>query len=369
MMAIVTLQEYVPRFVITVGGQVLELGFTVDVQSVSVTDNCNDADSFTFSMRDRYPDPGRARFPGSGPLEWMDGGLLEEGKEVKIELGYRGAAMQTLIGVITSVSPTFPESGVPTLQVQGRSLYDRLNKQCTNKAFKAKTDSDIAQEIAALPEVGLSSSVDPTKAEHPLLSSESGTYANILRRRADRIGYELTVKERTLYFEQPRYLVDKGPALTLEWGRNLKSFTPTLSTYKKVTHVTVRASQTSYAKGKDPLEGSVGPGDEGAKMGKETASQIAQRISGKNEIFLDDHSAVSQEEAKLMARARLEASSLDFISGSGACNGNPRLKARTLIELKGVGKRFSGNYYVTSATHTIDGSGYRTTFQVKRNGI
>jgi uncharacterized protein len=368
-MATINLQEYVPRYAITVGGQVLELGFSVDVQSVSVTDNANDADSFTFSVRDRYPDPQRARFPGGGSLEWMDSRLLEEGADVTIEFGYRNGGMQKLIGIITTVSPSFPESGVPIIQIQGRSLYDRLNKQCTNKAFKAKTDSDVAREIAALPEIGLSSRVDSTTVEHPLLSSESGTFANILRHRADRIGYELTVKERTLYFEQPRYLVDRGPALTLEWGRNLRSFAPTLSTYKKVTNVGVRSSQTSYAKGKDALEGSVGPGDERVKMGNESASEITMRLSGKNEIFLDDHSAVSQEEALLMARAKLEASSLDFISGSGACKGNPSLRARTILELKGLGKRFSGNYYVTSATHSIDGSGYQTTFQVKRNGI
>jgi uncharacterized protein len=368
-MTTINLQEYVPRYVITVGGQVLELGFTVDVQSVSVTDNANDADSFAFSVRDRYPDPQRARFPGGGTLEWMDSGLLEEGADVTIEFGYRGGVMQKLIGVITTVSPSFPESGVPSIQIQGRSLYDRLNKQCTNKAFKAKTDSDIAQEIAALPEIGLSSRVNATTAEHPLLSSESGTFANILRRRADRIGYELTVKERMLYFEQPRYLVDKGPVLALEWGRNLKSFAPTLSTYKKVTHVSVRSSQTSYAKGKDALEAGVGPGDERVKFGNESASEITMRLFGKNEIFVDDHSAISQAEALLMARAKLEASSLDFISGSGACNGNPSLRARTILELKGMGKRFSGNYYVTSATHSIDGNGYQTTFQVKRNGI
>jgi len=368
-MASVSLTEYVPRFIIAVGGQVLEHGFTVDVQSVSVTENANDADSFAFSLRDRYPDPARARFPSGGALTWMDGGILEEGAEVTLDYGYRGGGMQRLVGVITTVSPSFPESGVPTIQISGRSLYERLNKQCTNKAFRGRTDSDIAQEIAALPEIGLSSQVDATTAQHPLLSSESGTYANILRRRADRIGYELTVKERTLYFEQPRYLVDRGPVLTLEWGRNLTSFSPTLSTYKKVTHVSTRASQTSYAQGKDALEGSVGPGDEGAVLGNESASEIAMRLSGKNEIFLDDHSAVSQEEARQMARAKLEASSIEFITAGGSCKGNPDLRARTIIEISSVGQKFSGMYYVVSATHTIDGSGYRTTFQVKRNGL
>ena len=47
--------------------------------------------------------------------------------------------------------------------------------------------------------------------------------------------------------------------------------------------------------------------------------------------------------------------------------GNPKLQSRVLVELKGLGRRFSGNYYVTSTTHTIDSGGYRTDFEAKRN--
>ncbi len=68
-----------------------------------------------------------------------------------------------------------------------------------------------------------------------------------------------------------------------------------------------------------------------------------------------------------MALAQLEARSLGFITGRGSVIGNPELRARMVIELKGLGKRFSGKYYVTSATHTIDAGGYRTDFEVKRN--
>jgi phage protein D len=275
--------------------------------------------------------------------------------------------MQKFVGVITSVSPAFPESGVPIIVIRGRSLYDRLNTQCDAKAFTAKTDSGIAREIADKLNLGFRG--DDTKAEHPLISSESGTYGAILKKRADRIGFEVVVKERTLFFERPRYLTDRSPTLTLEWGKSLKSFTPTLTTYKKYTHVSVRSSQTSYERGKAPIEGSAGPGDEGAIMGNESASRIAMRISGKNELRSDEHDIVSQEEANIVALARLEESSLDFITGQGACNGNPQLTARAVIELKGLGQRFSGSYYVVSATHVIDGSGYRTDFQVKRNGI
>lgn len=362
---VIKTKEYVPCFVINIGGEIFRHGFTADVLSLTITDFSNQADDFSFYVRDRHPNV--ARFPAGGVLKWMDSGKLEQGKEVEIEYGYRGSQQRKFVGVITSISPTFPESGVPTIAVRGRSLYDRLNSQCDAKAFTARTDSGIAQEIGK--KLKLDSLVDETKAEHPLVSSESGTYCALLKKRADRIGFEVVVKERTLYFQRPRYIVDKSPALALEWGKDLKSFTPTLSTYKKYTNVSVRTSQTSYGRGKDPIEGTVGPGEERVKMGKESASAISMRISGENMLRADDHDAVSQEEAKDVALARLEESSLDFITGRGACNGDPRLGARMVIELKGLGKIFSGNYYVTSVTHVIDGSGYRTDFEVKRNGI
>ena len=34
-----------------------------------------------------------------------------------------------------------------------------------------------------------------------------------------------------------------------------------------------------------------------------------------------------------------------------------------------MGPDFSGDYRVTGATHTIDGSGYRTSFEVRREII
>jgi phage protein D len=355
---------YVPDYKISVGGEDLRLGFNADILSLSVTDNCNSADSFTFSLRERHPESGR--FAGGAKLKWFDSGTFREGGEVSIELGFRGAKMQTFKGVVTSVSLSFPETGTPTLTVQGRSLYDRLLNQCETLSFENKTDSDMAKKIAVTRKLG--AKVQATSTKYPLVSSGNDTYAAFLQKRAERIGYELVVKDDTLYFELPAYLTGAGPELTLEWGVNLKSFTPTLSTYRKVTHVKVRAAQTSLGRGKEPIEGTADPGGERGKLGEKSASEIAEEINGKNEQVVDDHLATTQEEAELLAKAKLEASSIEFITGRGACDGNPKLKARTVVAIKGVGETFSGNYYVTSATHSIDGSGYRTTFEVKRNG-
>jgi len=37
-----------------------------------------------------------------------------------------------------------------------------------------------------------------------------------------------------------------------------------------------------------------------------------------------------------------------------------------VIRLNNLGDQFSGSYRVTQATHTLDASGYRTSFQVRK---
>jgi len=357
-------EHYAPAFLIKIKETELRHGVTVDVSSVSVTDNANQADSFTFTLRDRCPEPGRL-FAGGKKLQWMDSKIFDEGSRVKIDMGYVNNLRPMLLGEITAVSPTFPANGQPTLTVQGRSLYDRLRHAYIRKPFKSSTDSDIACDIATA--MKLNAEVDRTAAEHLLVSPNSDV-ATFLKQRAERIGYEVVVKEETLYFQRPRYLDNPHPALTLEWGKSLISFSPRLSTYNTVTKVTVRSPQTSLGRGKVPLVGTATAGDERVKMGTETGPEIARRIFGDQNVVIEDHNIASAEEANEVARSQLETRALNFITGRGSCSGNPAIRARMVIELNGLGERFSGSYYVTSATHTINNSGYRTDFEIKRNG-
>ncbi len=356
-------ETYAPSFLIKVNNRELQHGKTLDVTTVSVTDVANQADSFTFTIQDRNPQPGH--FSGGPELKWMDSGEFDEGTEVEISMGYVDNLAFMLRGDITAVSASFPASGAPTLTVRGFSLYHRLQRRRRREPFEASTDSGIAQEIAT--SMNLSAVVDATDVEHPLVSPNDMTYADILTQRAQRIGYEVVIKDKTLYFQKPRYLERPTPVITLEWGKSLPSFSPNLTTYNMNTSVTVRASQTSQGHGTDAIVGEASGGDERVKLGDSTGPQIAAEIFGENPIQSDDHQAASQQEANALAVAQLEGRAMEFISGSGACIGNPQLKARTVIKLAGLGRRFSGKYYITSATHTINASGYRTTFQAKRN--
>ena len=48
--------------------------------------------------------------------------------------------------------------------------------------------------------------------------------------------------------------------------------------------------------------------------------------------------------------------------------GDPALIAKTVVQIGGVGKRLSGNYYVMEATHNVDGSGYLVGLKLRSDG-
>ena len=57
------------------------------------------------------------------------------------------------------------------------------------------------------------------------------------------------------------------------------------------------------------------------------------------------------------------------MGGRGECIGIPEIRPNANVTLKGLGDVFSTTFYVQQATHTVDGSGYRTTFEVKDTTI
>jgi phage protein D len=357
---------YAPDFLIKINGATFRLGANIDILSVSVTESMNSSDTFQLSVRDRHPT--LERFPNGEELKWMDSDQFEEGSEVEIEMGYVQNRALKFVGKITAVSISFPESGVPTLSIQGQSLYTQLQRERTSRPFASKRDGDIVREIAA--KFKLTPQVEDTNTEHETVSYVGKTYAAILQERADRLNYEVGVKERTLFFQKPRYLVSTSASLTLAWGERLLSFSPRLSTANMPTGAVQRSPTTARGGNKaQPIVSEVKAADLSPRLGRRSGPQIVKEKFGDNILLLDDHRVESPEEGKAVVQAKLQSKALGFVEGDGATIGEPTLVSRTVIELKGLGQKFSGKYYVASTTHTIDSNGYRTTFKAKRDAI
>ena len=77
----------------------------------------------------------------------------------------------------------------------------------------------------------------------------------------------------------------------------------------------------------------------------------------------------SQQECNDAAKAHYNNSAMDLVSGSASTIGTPDLRAGQIVQLKGVGLHFDGNYRIEEATHSIGSSGYQTSLNLKRNSV
>jgi phage protein D len=297
-----------------------------------------------------------------GEVTWVDHSLFSVGNEVEIQMSDEGAAKTVMVGEITGLEPEFSLDDVPTFTVRGYDRRHRLMRGHQTRSYVKIKDSEIARQIAR--EAGLTAQVEDTKVTLEYVLQHNQTDLEFLQSRAQRIGYEVFVEHKKLHFRSPK--ISQAKALTLRQGDSLLSFAPRLSTMDQVGQVEVRGWDI---KQKKAIVGKASTGQESSRMGGNTSAAAAvNRAFGKASNPRVAFPVSSQAEADQMALGQFKEMGLVFISGEGQCRGNPDLRAGIAIEILGIGKRFSGLYYVSSVTHTYEADqGYRTDFSVRRN--
>jgi len=66
---------------------------------------------------------------------------------------------------------------------------------------------------------------------------------------------------------------------------------------------------------------------------------------------------------QIRAQALLRERAYHYLKVSGQVIGLPDLRPGYNVELQGLGKRFSGTYYLLKVEHTLGNSGYLTSFE------
>ena len=233
---------YAPDYKIEVEGQeidpeskgdVLDLKVTMDIANLTHFDmTVNNWDDKTLSFK------------------YSDTTTFDLGNRVHVQMGYAGGLLSMVQGLITSLTPKFPESGPPTLAIGGEDrmvkLKDRKPRDGEQKKFVNQSDSDIVQVIAT--RNGLIPKVQQTAEKHDIVVQKNQDDAAFLMERAKRIDYDcfIGVDPDTgldaLYFQSPTDARDgkKVRVYVFEWGKSLINFNPTLSLNKQVGKVTVK---------------------------------------------------------------------------------------------------------------------------------
>lgn len=368
---------YVPAFEVKIKGQSLDREVIRDVLSVTYTDSLDKLDSCQLTLNNW--DAERREFKYLDQEDYQSPVNFDPGGEIELYMGYhdRGGLTLMLRGTITGQSPDFPSGGQPTIQVSALNNLYRLHFKQEVEIYEDKTDSEIVFDVLGKindQHSGLNVKLAPHPAhqlEFPdpyvVLNNEYPIIFIMQRARAN--GYALWLDEiRTgdqtesvLHFEpaDPR----NRAAYELVWGQSLISFKPTLKTKNQVAKITVRGWNPDT---KEQVSGEATWDDLDFRglPSTEDMGAVDSALAGSEEIVADEPIR-TEDEAKQKAKDHLTRLAKDLVTGSGQVVGLPELRAGRPIFIRGLGKRFSGRYMVTSTTHTIDGNGYLTSFEAR----
>lgn len=343
-----------PEFRLRINGRELPAGAKADLIAVSVLEDVDAAGMFSFTL---------LSWDGvEMKVKWIDDELFKEGNPVEIQMGYRDNLRTLFKGEITGLEPEFSNDEPPTLTVRGYDRRHRLMRKRKTRPFLNMKDSDIAGQIAG--DGGLTPQVHDTGVTLDYVLQHNQTDLDFLKGRARRIGYEVVVIDRTLHFRPRRS--NESEALTLTREVELLEFRPRLSTMGQVQEVLVRGWNP---KDKSEFVARAAAGDEASLMsGSNSGPSVASRAFGETGGVSVESPVQSQAEADRFAQGQFEEMALDYVVGQGLCIGQPALRAGNVVKIEGLGRRFSGLYYVTSTEHSYrPNTGYRTAFAVRRS--
>jgi phage protein D len=341
---------HISHFSVKIDGSDVTEAFMDAVQEIVVDTSLYMPSMFTIRLDDH-------------DLEWVDNALLDIGKEVEIS-AEAGDEVVTGSGLlvkaeITALEPDFAAGQSNSLVVRGYDKSHRLHRGRKTRTFAKKKDSDIASTLAQ--EAGLSAQVDATTITYDWVLQTNQTNMEFLMTRAARIGYQVYCVEGDLYFKKGD--ANRGDGPELEYGVQLLDFRPRWTASHQADDVTVYGWDP---KGKTAVVSSAKAPASSLNQGGMTetgGAKTSSAFSAASEIIADQP-VLTVDEANALAEGLSHNIGLAFVEAEGSCFGHPLVLPGYKINIKGVGTRFSGKYYVTSATHVRNRQGYETRFTI-----
>jgi phage protein D len=341
-----------PSFAVRVNGADLPLEARVAVTGIAVEDSLDSAATFAIELDNWDMDTQRVR--------WSDDQLFQPGGAIEVQLGYVGELTTVLVGEITGLELSFPDRARSLLTVRGYDRLHRFRRGRRTRSFVQAKDSQVAEQVAG--DLQLTADVEDSGEVHPYLLQHNQTDLDFLLARARAIGYELLVDDRTLRFRG--VASDRGRTATLDFGHGLLTFSAYLSTADQVTQVTVRGWDPIA---KRALVGRAGASDVPRTMGGEQVGPATvEGLFGPRTLTVVEYPVATQNEADLLAAGLLNEVALEYVVAEATAVGDPTLRAGSVVELGGLGRRFSGLYYLTRVAHVWE-DGFVSRLQLRRN--
>jgi len=281
---------------------------------------------------------------------------FEPGCDIEIYLYYSGS-QKTLVfkGIVLKQSLQYNRSGCMLVIEMSDAVIKSTTARKSN-VYKNLEDSAIIQKL-----IGNNSlqagSIDKTEVKHEKIVQYNTTDWDFMLSRAEANGLLFSVKNGVISAKMPA--LQGNASVTYKFGID-----PIYDFEMEAdgTHQFKQILASSWDPKKQQATSPVSAKDFSLKQGNFNAAKIAGDVGGNSEVLLSA-TELQPMEAKAWANSKMMRSRLSLLKGRFKIEGSAAIEVGSLIQISGVGKRFSGKTLVTGIHHAFSSEGWVTNIQ------
>lgn len=373
--------QFAPAFKLNINGTEIPGALRTCITSVRLQSGMEGADRLEFSVFNEQ-------------LRWLDHDLLKLQNEIQLRMGYVDSGLIPLFsGLLSGVEASFPSSGTPLMQITAQDRIADMQKGEKSRWFEKNGDgvnealprsTVVGRMLAAH---GLKPRYDPVGELEKLSGAIAGVLSEnsstsdpsvpqrgverqikspdhtMLKKIAGESGYDIFLDHsgdgKTLVFFTPAKHL--AAAVELKYGRSLIEFNPRESDSRQIREVSANVWRSDQ---KQTIAVVLGWDQKLQQLRLTMSPGQTKPESDKTTLVIDQPLTVGTAPRRLVSE--LIPILNKRLTGSGSAVGDPRIRPGAVIDIAGVGQQFGGLYRVTACTHSIDGGGYRTQFEVRK---
>jgi hypothetical protein len=293
--------------------------------------------------------------------ELMGGAVLE------VSWGYPGRMAPPRRVIVKSLK------GFQTLTIEGQSLGAQLNQAVKTRRWEGRTRAEVVREVAR--EHGYDEpfvDIDDAGEVLDVISQAAETDARLLARLAAREGFAFYVDDTGLHWHRRR--LDTAPTRIFTWYSDPVGEVLSLNVESDL----VRRAGSVEVRGRDPVDKTtIGWGVMAANAKRSTLGDVLEVVNPQNGLSslllrnattsVAPTSASTAGAAAREAEARFVKAERESVKLSMQVVGDPQIRAKTIVEVRGISALLSGKYYVNEAKHSISSSGYTVDLKLTRD--
>jgi phage protein D len=315
-------------------------------------------------------------------FRWTEDPRLQVGIKFRVCWGYPTDMSEVFTTSIMKAKPTFPDGGtMPVIDLVAFDLRHGMTAGSEPKNWGSISSSEVAKRIANEYNFGTDVEESGDDRKKARIQPAGVNDFMFVQQLAAKLNFACYLDNDVLHFHS--YRLNETPVLEFTYYNDSRGtiieFTPEVDMNKpsgvKVVGATSTESKEKEADGKDPIPSGMISLQRFVSDGSRIRAHEApiKAADGTHHMRLMNISSFEERQAALQRQANAAAQKINMsaVKASMKVVGTPRLKANQMIRISGVGKAYSGNWYVVTAKHVISPTGttYITELKLSRNAL